>query len=177
MASAARSSDFIDDACEGDDESEGSFGESVEDIEKGVRTLLSRAEHAISRHSSGEDAADELLFLSATAIPNMRDDVRALEHPPPIHREWLDALSACRSSVRASLGGEDCSDNSEESSEDGGPVGPQLYRSPAVGVEADMATLLDTAKLVMVKVQRLKCECARVPCPYPAWWCWLTVSE
>jgi hypothetical protein len=103
MAAAAPGGGFIDDACEADHESDVSVGETVylEEIERGVQSLLTRANDAMSAHNAGEDVVDQLRLLSATAFPDMRDDLRALENPPPIHRAWLDSLAVARSSVLA----------------------------------------------------------------------------
>jgi hypothetical protein len=131
MASAAPGGGFIDDACEADHESDGSVGETVylEEIERGVQSLLTRANDAMSAHNAGEDVLDELRLLWTTAFPDMRDDVRALEDPPPIHRAWLDSLAVARSSVPA-LCPRDSNDSSEDQEDDGGPAGPQLHRPP-----------------------------------------------
>lgn len=68
LSVAAHARSFIDDACEGDDESDGEFseGNDVRDISGGVQSLLSQAENAISRHERGECVVDELRLLYST---------------------------------------------------------------------------------------------------------------
>jgi hypothetical protein len=58
--------------------------------------------------------------------------VRALGDPTPNCVLWLDSLAATRSAVGV-LCGLESGGSVDESDEDVVPVGPQMYRLPAIG--------------------------------------------
>jgi hypothetical protein len=136
----------------------------VRDISGGVQSLLSQAENAISRHERGECVVDELRLLYST-LPKHGDDVRALGDPTPNCVLWLDSLAATRSAVGV-LCGLESGGSVDESDEDVVPVGPQMYRLPAIGVESDMSCLLERATRLLTTAKRA-CEYLHVnihPC-------------
>jgi hypothetical protein len=82
----------------------------------------------------------------------MRDDVNALDNSSPNHLKWLDSLAATRVAVGA-LCGFESGGSAEESEDDLQPVGPELFRPGAIGVQSDMSDLHERATSLLMSAK------------------------